>query len=143
MNTTEFLAIASAIVPKRLAMIVGDRRTTYEELQLRVNRLANAFSSLGMRRGDRVAVLQVNCAELIETYFAAARLDAVYVPLNFRARADELIHMINDAAPRVLLVGRRYVDLVRSFSERLESVEHYVALEAPTAGWHFYDDLIG
>ncbi|MCH8205609.1 MAG: long-chain-fatty-acid--CoA ligase [Chloroflexi bacterium] len=143
MNTTEFLTISSAIVPERLAMVVGDRRTTYEELNVRVNRLANGFSSLGMRGRDRVAVLQVNCAEHIETYFAAARLDAVYVPLHYRARADELVYMINDAAPTVLLVGQRYVDLVRSFSGRLESVEHYVALEAPTDGWHFYDDLIG
>ena len=142
MNTTEFLTIASAIVPERLAMVVGDRRTTYEELNVRVNRLANGFSSLGARRSDRVAVMQVNCAEHIETYFAAARLDAVYVPLQFRAREDELIYMINDAAPRVLLVGRRYVDLVRSCSDRLESVEHYVALEEPSEGWHFYDDLI-
>jgi acyl-CoA synthetase (AMP-forming)/AMP-acid ligase II len=143
MNTSEFLTISSAIVPERLATVVGDRRTTYEELQLRVSRLANGFSSLGMCRGDRVAVLQVNCAEHIETYFAAAKLDAVYVPLPFRARADELTHMINDAAPRVLLVGQRYVDLVRSFADRLESVEHYVALEAPTDGWPFYDDLVG
>ena len=115
MNTTEFLTISSAIVPDRQAMVVGDRRITYQELQGRVNRLANALAALGVGNGDRVAVLQINCGEHIETYFAAAKLDAVLVPLHFRARADELTDMINDAAPKVLLVGQRYVDLVRSF----------------------------
>ena len=142
MNTTEFLTISSAIVPDRQAMVVGDRRITYQELQGRVNRLANALAALGVGNGDRVAVLQVNCGEHIETYFAAAKLDAVLVPLHFRARADELTDMINDAAPKVLLVGQRYVDLVRSFSGELDSVEHYVALEEPVDGWHYYDDLI-
>ena len=47
MNTTEFLAISSAIVPDRLAMIFEGRRITYEELQRRVNRLANALADMG------------------------------------------------------------------------------------------------
>ena len=57
MNTTEFLAISSAIVPDRLAMIFEGRRITYEELQRRVNRLANALADMGVRSGDRVAAL--------------------------------------------------------------------------------------
>ena len=142
MNTSEFLTISAAIVPDRLAAIASDRRISYEELQGRVNRLANALAALGVGNGDRVAVLQVNSAEHIETYFAAAKLDAVYVPLHFRARADELTYMINDAAPTVLLVGQRYADLVRSFSVDLDSVKHYIALEEPVDGWHHYSELI-
>ena len=142
MNTTEFLTISSAIVPDRLAVIFEGRRITYEELQGRVNRLADALAHLSVGRGDRVAILQVNCNEHVEAYFATAKLDAVYVPLNFRARAEELTHMLNDAGPRVLLVGDRYVELVRSLAGDLDSVQHYVALEEPVAGWHRYDDLL-
>ena len=142
MNTTEFLAISSAIVPDRLAMIFEGRRITYEELQRRVNRLANALADMGVRSGDRVAALQVNCNEHVEAYFAAAKLDAVYVPLNFRVRVDELTYMVNESRPRVFLVGVRYVDLVRSCRSSLDSVEHYVALEGPAEGWRFYDELI-
>ena len=69
-----------------------------------------------MAAGDRVATLQVNCPELVETVFATAKLDALYVPLNFRAKADELTAMLNNAEPTVLLVGQRYVDLVESDS---------------------------
>ena len=142
MNTSEFLTIASAIVPDRLAMVFEDRRITYEELSHRVNRLANTLADLGVRSGDRIAMLQVNCNQHIETYFAAAKLDAVYVPLHFRARADELTYMINDSAPKVLLVGPRYAELVQSLGGSLESVRDYVALEEPVDGWHHYEGLI-
>ena len=83
MNTTEVLTIAGAIVPDRTAIIFEGQRFTYEQLQERVNRLANALSDLGVGSGDRVAIMQVNCHQLIESYFAAAKLDAIFVPINF------------------------------------------------------------
>ena len=141
MNTTEFLTIASAIVPDRLAMVFEGRRITYEEFQSRVNRLANALAELGVERGDRVAMLQVNCNEHIEAYFATARLDAVYVPLNFRARADELSYMVDDSGPKVLMAGERYAGELRS-ADRLKPVRHYVSLEAPVESWLYYDELV-
>ena len=81
---------------------------TYSQLQERVYRLADALAHLGLGRGDRLATVQVNCNELVEASLAAAVLDAVYVPLNFRATADELSFMLNDAEPKALLVGKRY-----------------------------------
>ena len=142
MNTTEFLAISSAIVPDRTAVVFEDRRTTYAELQARVDRLANALSHLGVVAGDRVAILQVNTHEHVEAYFATAKLDAVYVHLNFRARADELRYMIEDCGPKVLIVGAQYADVVHGLAADLKSVEQYVALEGPFAGWHSYEELI-
>ena len=129
MNTTEFLTISSLIVPDRPAIIFEDKRLSYEELQNRVNRLANALAELGVEAGDRIAMLQVNTNEHVEVYFAAAKLDAVYVPLNFRARGDELTYMINDSEPKVLLLGSRYEDLVRSFASDLKTVQQYITLE--------------
>ncbi len=142
MNTSEFLAISSAIVPEREALVFEGRRITYRELNDRVNRLASALGQLGVGRGDRVAVLQVNCNEHVEAYFAAARLDAVYVPLNFRVRADELAYMVNEAAPTVLLAGARYADLVRSASESFQGLDNFVALERPVDGWRYYEELV-
>ena len=142
MNTTEFLTIASAIVPDRLAMVFEGRRITYGEMLGRVNRLASALADLGVERGDRVATLQVNCNEQIEACFASAKLGAVYVPLPFRARADELAHMIKDSGPKVLLVGQRYMEMVSSVADKLKSVQHYISLEGPNEGWHQYDGLM-
>ena len=86
MNTTEFLVIAGAIVPARPAVLFEGQQFTFAQMQERVNRLANALADLGVSPGDRIATMQVNCHQGIEIYFAAALLDAIYVPLNFRAQ---------------------------------------------------------
>ena len=83
MNTTELLTITAAIVPDRDAIIFDDRRFTYGELMDRVNRLANGLADLGVQPGDRIAAMQVNCNEHIEAYFAATKLDCIFVPINF------------------------------------------------------------
>ena len=142
MNVSEFLTITAAIVPDREALAFEGRRTTYESLQERADRLASALEGLGVGPGDRVATLQVNCPELVETVFATAKRDAVYVPLNFRAKADELTAMLNDAEPTVLLVGQRYLALVESILPSVKSLRHVVALETPHGDWPFYDDLL-
>ena len=142
MNTTEFLTISAAIVPDRLSMIFEGSRITFEELQSRVNRLANALADLGVGAGDRVAMLQVNCNQYIEAYFATAKLDAVFVPINYRTREDELTHMLNDAAPKAIFAGDRYVSLVRHCAANVESLQHFITLEDDVEGWHSYDALL-
>ena len=142
MNTTEFLSVSAAIVPDREAIVFDDRRISYGELQERVNRLANALADIGVGPGDRIALMQVNCNEHIESYFAAAKLDALVVPINFRARAEEVTFMLNDSGAKLLIVGQRYQDMVRSIKPSLQSLEHVIALEAPGEGFLFYDEIM-
>ena len=142
MNTSEFLAISNAIVPDRDAIVFESKRATFEALQLRVNRLANALRNLGVEPGDRIGIVEVNTDAMVETYFASAKADAVFVPLNFRARADEMAFMIQDSAPTVLLAGGRYLDLIDSIAPGLESVEHYVSLDGERDGWLSYSALL-
>lgn len=143
MNITEFLTITSAIVPERTATIFEGRHQTYGEFQERSLRLANALAKMGVGRGDRVATIHVNCPQHIETYFATAMLDAIYVPMNFRVKKDELTYMLNNAGPKVLFVGERYMDLVLSAVPDVQSVEHYVALDHTTTNWPSYEELLG
>ena len=111
MNTTEALSIACAIVPDREAVVFQDHRLSFQALQDNAVRLANCLSELGVGPGDRVATMDVNRPELLEVYFAAASLDAVYVPLSFRAKEEELAYMLESSSPSVLLVGDGYREL--------------------------------
>lgn len=142
MNISELLSISAAIVPDREAIVFDNERITYEKLQNRVNRIANALSDLGIKSGDRIAVMQVNCNEHIETYLAAAKLDALFVPINFRARSEELIFMLNDSGSKVLVFGNRYHEMVSSIKDSLETVEHFIVLENSEEGFLFFDDLM-
>lgn len=122
MNTSELLNIAMAIVPHRPAIIFNGRTITFEGLAERVNRLANGLSDMGVGPGDRVATMQVNTNQCIEAYFAAAQLDAIYVPINFRAKTHELAQMLDIAKPTCLLIGERYLPLAPEGGVPLERV---------------------
>ena len=140
MNTSEFLMIAGAIVPDRPAIIFDGQTTTFEGLAERVNRLANGLSEMGVGPGDRVATMQVNTNQCIEAYFAAAQLDAIYVPINFRAKTDELAQMLKIAQPTCLLLGERYLSLVPDSSQSAVSI---VLLDGEATGSHrSYDALL-
>ena len=142
MLTTEFLEIASAICPDRPAIIFEGRRTSFAELTERVQRLAVALRGLGVGPGDTISLIQVNTPHCIEAYFASALLGAIYVPLNFRARPSEFEYMINTADAKVVLAGERYTGVVDGLRPQLQSVEHFVALDGPAAGWAHYEALI-
>jgi len=142
MNTTDFLNIATAICPDREMMVFHDKRWTFEKTNDRVNRLANALIGLGIEKGDRVGILQVNCYQYVETYFALAKIGAILVPLNFRAKADELSYMLANAETKLLFVGARYLDMMAKMLAQLPSVENCVSIDEKKDGRLFYEDLI-
>ncbi|HEY7066058.1 MAG TPA: AMP-binding protein [Chloroflexota bacterium] len=114
MNLAELLTIPASMFPEQEILRFEGQATSYEALSERVMRTAGALRGLGVEAGDRVAVLETNTPAVIEALYGATSLGAVFVPLNFRARADELAHMLAVAAPRVLLVGERYVEVARA-----------------------------
>jgi len=140
MNTTDFLSIANAICPERDCIVFAGKRWTYSRITDRTNQLAHALAKKGVEKEDRIGLLHVNCNQYVETYFAAAKLGAIFVPLNFRAKADELAYMIGHAEVKVLFVGERYLDLVDSIRPQLSTVKEYISIEG---GAHVsYEDLI-
>ncbi|MFC2018481.1 class I adenylate-forming enzyme family protein [Chloroflexota bacterium] len=142
MNTTDFLTIATAICPDHTAIIFEEKRYTFSQLSERINRLANALLGRGVEPGDRVAVLQVNTSQIAETYFACARVGAIWVPLNFRAKGDELTYMLNTAEVNTLFLGERYVGLVESIRPGLNSVKNFISLDCPREGMLDYEGIL-
>ncbi len=140
MNTTDFLNIANAICPERDCMVFEGKRWTYAQTNERVSRLANALSKLGVERGDRIGILHVNCNQYIESYYASAKLGAIFVPLNFRAKAEELSYMIANAEVKILFVGSRYLDLVNQMLPQLTTVKECIAIDSKDKLG--YEDLI-
>jgi fatty-acyl-CoA synthase len=67
---------------------------------------------MGIEKGDRVAVMLSNCPEFIEIYLACSRLGAIFVPVNFRLTASELVFILKNARPRLLIFGERYLDII-------------------------------
>ena len=142
MNTVEFLQISSMIVPDRTALVAGDKRITYAEMADRVNRLANWLQSVGAGPERPVGAMSVNGAEYVETYYAAAKIGATFVPLNYRAKTEELTYMINASDVHVLCVGQRYLDLVATLRPTLEHVQHFVCYDGAVDGMEGYQAIL-
>lgn len=142
MNTTDFLTITAAICPDKEAIVFEGKRFTFAQLNDRVNRLGNALLKLGVNKGDRVAMMQVNTNQCVEAYFAAAKVGAIYVPLNFRAKGNELTYMLNTAEANTIFFGERYIDLINSIKSTLGTVKNYISLDRKSEGNLYYEDLI-
>jgi acyl-CoA synthetase (AMP-forming)/AMP-acid ligase II len=138
MNTAEFLTISAAIVPDRIAVAGSGERVTYEELQSRVNRLANAMQALGIQKGQNVGVMAVNGPEFVEIYYAAAALGATMVPLNFRAKAEELVYMADSTDVSILFIQERYYPIFDSVRTDLPKVKNVITMDFEKAGMPAY-----
>jgi len=142
MITSDFLSISAAICPDRDFMVFEGDRLAYEDTGDRVNRLAFALGNLGVQKGDRIGMMSTNCPAYIEVYFAAAKMGAIFVPLNFRAKSEELAYMLEAAEARILFVGERYLDMVKEMAGDLSNLENCVSIDVPYAGMLNYADLI-
>jgi acyl-CoA synthetase (AMP-forming)/AMP-acid ligase II len=140
MNTTDFLSIAFAICPDRDCVVFEGKRYTYATINDRVNQVAHALNGFHVMKGDRVGILSVNCNQYVESYFATAKMGGIFVPMNYRAKAEELEYMINRAEIKVLFVGSRYRDLVNSIRSELPKVEQVISIDGEEKG--NYEELI-
>lgn len=143
MNTAEFLTISAAIVPDRTALVGGDAKLTYAELQTNVNQLANALQALGVGSGANVGVMAVNSPEFVEIYYASAAIGATLVPLNFRAKTEEITHMVNEADITTLFIAERYWPIYESVRDELPDVTNVIGLDFTPPDRHALTDVRG
>ena len=114
MNPAEFLTISSAVVPDREALVSGDGKTriTYEQMATRVNKLANALQAKGVSNNTRVATMATNSPQAVEVYYACAKLGACFVPINYRAKQEELSYMLDTSEAQIVFSDARYLDMI-------------------------------
>ncbi|MBO1909829.1 AMP-binding protein, partial [Microvirga sp. 3-52] len=120
--------------PEREALvdIKKNKRWTYEEWAVDVNRLANALQSAGVKKGDRVSTFLFNTSELITTLFATAKIGAVFNPINFRLKSEELSYILKDASPKVVLFEKALAEVVASVQAKFPEIQFwFIEEDAP------------
>ncbi len=142
MNIAQGLVHTKKISGTHQAVVCGDVHYTWEEFDQRTDALARGLASLGILRGDRVAVLMLNCHRYLELYYACARMGAVIVPLNIRLARPEIIYILNDSESKVLIVDKTFAGYIsgRDTVPLLENVV-YCGNETPE-GMINYDDVV-
>ena len=101
----------------KTAIVFRGKSTTYDELNRRVNRLANALLNLGIRQGDKLASMMFNSSELIEIYFAAAKIGAINVPINYRLAAPEVNYIIAHSESPTLIFDTGFRQVIETLLE--------------------------
>ena len=138
----ELLARSARKFPNKTAVVFEGTRLTYKEVDDRANAMANSLIAMGVKKGDRVALIADNTYEWIEMYFAPAKAGAIFAPVNSTAVSREMEYVLNYISPKVLILQPRFVDMIQSIKGRLPSVESYVVMSADVPGMENYERLI-
>ena len=115
LSPVSFLRRAAEVHADAPALVHGDRRMSYRELNERVARLTSALHGLGIGNGDRVAVLAPNTPAMVEAHFAVPAAGGLLVCINIRLSPDEVARLLEHAEPMVILVDVEYEELLSSF----------------------------
>jgi long-chain acyl-CoA synthetase len=136
MQVEQFLENSARQFPDKVALISGDERLTYRQIEGRANQLAHALLAAGVERGDRVVTFLPNSVETVLAIFATLKAGAVFVVLNPTTKADKLTYILNNCrASAILTRGGRFSSEPESWTERphLRSVFMSGASEAQSA----------
>ncbi len=110
-------------------IVYADRlRYTYRDFKKRVARLANLLTSLGVREGDTVAVLDWDSHRYLECFFAIPMIGAVLHTVNIRLSPDQVLYTMNHAGDDLVLINREFLPLMAPILGRIETVKDWVVI---------------
>ena len=119
LRVADVLRVHAELRPETVAVRQNDRALTFQTLDERSNRLAQALLESGVRAGSRVAYLDRSAPEIVEVLFAASKIGAVPVPLNWRLAPLEMAGVLADSRAVLLIVGGAYVTVADEVVARL------------------------
>jgi acyl-CoA synthetase (AMP-forming)/AMP-acid ligase II len=137
MNISEMLARNARMYPDDTALIelapgaAMRKEISWRQFDDRVNRLANALTVRGVKKGDRVLHWMFNSINWLEAYFGIIRTGAWVVPLNFRFSADDLKYCADIAEAEVMVLGEHFIERVDSVRAELPGIKHYILSGKP------------
>lgn len=130
--------------PDHTAIVFKEHRLSFSEFNLRVNRLANALLDLGLSKGDKLATILPNCLELLETYWAVAKIGAVVVPLSTLTRGKGLVNLLQDSDVTTVITNPDFAHEVDATKHGLPGIagdRYLLTGPAVQTGYRSYDQL--
>jgi fatty-acyl-CoA synthase len=142
----DILRKTASDTPEQVAVTCTGKRLSYKELKDRVDKLSSSLLSLGIRKNDRIAIIHRNCHRYIETYFAAAKIGAVLVPINYRLSGDNFVFILNDSQAKWIIAQPDLVSCLKDKKHELPMLRGIILTDLPTAknwpGCLLYETLI-
>src|SRR4030042_2262013 len=144
MNLGQNLKVNAKKFPNTVALKDSKRSFTYPEVNKRVNRLSHSLLFLGLKKGEKVAVLLENSIEIIEIYLAAAKTGLIIVPVNFRLVGSEVEYIVHNSDAKAFIVHDQFTATVNGIRKNLKSIQegHYFVVGEERSGYRPYEAFI-
>jgi acyl-CoA synthetase (AMP-forming)/AMP-acid ligase II len=118
----------------KTAIVMGERRVSFTELEEAANKVANALIKMGLKKGDRVATIQASNPEFVTVFFGIIKAGGIVVPLDARYLADELAGIFDDCQPKILAAESPPLDSLMPALSRFNSIKHIIDISARYEG---------
>lgn len=135
-NIADLFEHAVDLTPERVAVVCGERRVTFAELEKRSNQLAHHLAEQGVGKGSHIGVYSRNSIEAVETMLAAYKLRAVAININYRYVPAELEYVFGNADLAALVHERRYADNVAEVLPKVPGLNHVLVVDDGAAEDH-------
>jgi acyl-CoA synthetase (AMP-forming)/AMP-acid ligase II len=144
LNLGQILKVNAKKFPKTVALKDSERAFTYPETNKRVNKLAHGLLSLGLEKGDRVAVLMENSIEIVEVYLATAKMGLVIVPINFRLIGPDIEYIVNNSDAKAFIAHDEFTPTVDGIKSNLGNIspDRYIVVGEETQGYREYEAFL-
>jgi fatty-acyl-CoA synthase len=142
-NVGYLLYKRAILSPKLEALVVGGVRRSYRELNARANQAANALRRMGVKRGDRVAVLALNEPEYLELYYGLGKIGVILVPLNFRLAPPEVAYIANDCGAETFIFGKEFLPVVETIRGQIPAKTFLGIMDTPPDWAQSYEAVVG
>jgi len=139
---------AASLAPRKIAIVEGDKKIAFMELNTRVNALAASLKELGLRKGDRVAIYMKNSIEFVVSFYAIEKLGGIVAWVNANYRKTEAEFILQNSEAKGIVIFREwegydYLDAVLKMKENLPQLEFAVVVgKAEGKNVWSYDDLL-
>ena len=127
----EYLDARTERNSEKVYLYFEDQAVSYRQLRDRVNRIANGLLDMGIKKGDKVAIMMQNYPEHLYCMYALEAIGAVYVPLNIAVVGVGLAYLINQSDSETIIVEQQLLDAVQSVEGDLANVKRTLVLPAP------------
>ena len=132
MQVERFLEESAQRFPEKVALVCGDRRVTYRQVDEDANRLARRLAAGGVQRGDRVAIFLENSVDAVVAIFATLKAGGVFMVVNPTTKADKLAFILNNSRAAALVTDGRRLLLAREIAHE---TPHTLATVVAGPGW--------
>jgi len=138
MNVGYLLTFMTEKAPNRTAVIYGNSRLSYAELNSRANSLGHVLLVLGVKKGDKVALLSMNSGHYPEIFFGILKAGGVFVPINFRYAPEEILYVLDNSDAKICIFEEELASKITPIS-RLSRVEKFICVGSDAHETEPYD----